>query len=64
MVFNITNPLLEDLLDATKAGWLPWPAYFTPAKCKTDYCGHVWKVTSQSKVQLVSLLSLEEWKST
>ena len=63
-VFQITNALLEDLVDATKAGWLPWPANFSFEDCNTNYAGEVWQVTSQSKVQPVSLLILEEWTST
>ena len=63
MVFDLNNDLLADLLDATKAGWLPWPKFFTETECIADYCGDIWKVLPQSKVQLVSLLILGAWTS-
>ena len=63
MVFELNNNMLEQLLDATKAGWLPWPAFFSEEQLIADYCGDIWKVLPQSKVQLVSLLILGEWTS-
>jgi hypothetical protein len=63
MVFEMNNGMLADLLDATKAGWLPWPAFFSEDQLYDDYCGDVWKVVPQSKVQLVSRLILGEWTS-
>jgi len=63
MVFELNNDMLADLLDATKAGWLPWPAFFTETELNADYCGGIWTVLPQSKVQLVSLSILGEWTS-